>query len=218
MSIEDAIYPLLNSYTNTPQWVKSAVGAFYSAIPLSWRKGAAYEQFRQVLAVRDEAGVRAYARQQLAESLCWAVTGVPAYRNIASAADCLQNPEQVLAAMPLVSKAEIKADLSHYLSVAEPLVARMKTYTGGSTAEPMMFYLQKGVTRAREYAFMEAFHARVGLTDQDVVLALRGRAVPTSGRSGGRLWMYEPIKRQLILSSVHLEPKFMPEYMVALRQ
>jgi phenylacetate-CoA ligase len=218
MSVEDAIYPLLSAYTKAPQWVKSAVGGVYSAIPLSWRRGAAYGQFRNVLADHDAIRVSNYARHQLGETLRWAVTSVPAYRGLASVEDCLRQPEQVLAAMPLVSKSEIKADLSRYLSDAMPVSARLKTFTGGSTSEPMMFYLHKGVTRAREYAFMDDFHARVGLADQDVMLALRGRTVPSAGKPGGRLWMYEPIKRQLILSSDHLEPEFMPEYIGALRK
>lgn len=69
MSIEDHIYPLLSAYTNAPQWVKSAVGGVYSAIPLSWRRGAAYEQFRNVLADRDEIEVANYARNQLGKNL-----------------------------------------------------------------------------------------------------------------------------------------------------
>jgi len=41
--------------------------------------------------------------------------------------------------------------------------------------------------------------------------------VPTAGE-GGRLWMYEPIKRQLILSSDHLVRKNMPQYVAAMRR
>ena len=49
------------------------------------------------------------------------------------------------------------------------------------------------------------------------MLALRGRGVPGADKPGGRLWMYEPIKRQLILSSDHLERAYMPEYIDAMR-
>ena len=159
-----------------------------------------------------------YSRRQLANTLYHAVKTVPIYRGLASLEECLQQPEQVLLKMPLVSKADIKADISRYLSDAMPASSRMKTFTGGSTAEPMMFYLHKGVSRSREYAFMDDFQARVGLTDKDVVLALRGRTVPTAKKPGGRLWMYEPVKRHLILSSDHLEPEYMQDYMTALHQ
>jgi phenylacetate-CoA ligase len=48
------------------------------------------------------------------------------------------------------------------------------------------------------------------------MLALRGRTVPTAAEPGGSIWMYEPIKRQLILSSDHLEKRYMPAYAEAL--
>lgn len=215
---EDHLHHLLAAYIAAPQWFKSAVGSLYSALPASWRKGAPYGQFKQLLRQRDARNLANDSRQRLAATLTWAVTTVPAFRGLASAEDCLQDPYHVLSSMPLVSKKDIKADITRYLSDAMPVTARLKTFTGGSTAEPMMFYLQKGVTRAREYAFIDDFQARVGLTDKDLVLALRGRTVSTAGTRGGRLWTYEPIKRHLILSSDHLDPKYLSEYVEALRR
>jgi phenylacetate-CoA ligase len=89
-------------------------------------------------------------------------------------------------------------------------------FTGGSTRNPMQFYLQKHVSRPKEYAFIHDFRERVGMGAADPVLALRGRTVPTAAQSGGSIWMYEPIKRQLILSSDHLERRYMPAYAQAL--
>jgi phenylacetate-CoA ligase len=63
---------------------------------------------------------------------------------------------------------------------------------------------------------MECFHRRVGLNEREVVLAMRGHAVPGAVRN--RLWMYEPIKKQLILSSDHLGRAFMPQYVKAMRE
>jgi len=218
MAFEDHLHHLLSAYIAAPQWVKSSVGGVYSAIPVSWRRGANYGQFSQRLARRDASSLADYSRQRLGETLDWAVTTVPAFRGVASTEDCLRYPLQVLSSIPLVSKQDIKTDTSRYLSDATPVAARLKTFTGGSTAEPMMFYLQKGVTRAKEYAFMDDFHARVGLSDKDLVLALRGRTVRAADIRDGKLWSYEPIKRQLILSSDHLVPEYMPQYVEAMRQ
>jgi phenylacetate-CoA ligase len=80
----------------------------------------------------------------------------------------------------------------------------------------MQFYLQKHVTRPKEFAYMESFRERIGAREGDVMLALRGRTVPSAARPGGSIWMYEPIKRQLILSSDHLERRYMPAYAEAL--
>jgi phenylacetate-coenzyme A ligase PaaK-like adenylate-forming protein len=60
---------------------------------------------------------------------------------------------------------------------------------------------------------------RLGVDDgRSVVLALRGRTVGVESRNDHRVWMYEPIKRHLIASSDHLEPRFMPLYVEALRR
>jgi len=42
------------------------------------------------------------------------------------------------------------------------------------------------------------------------VLALRGRTVASAAHPGGRPWMYEPIKRQLVISSEHLTRRYLP--------
>jgi len=51
---------------------------------------------------------------------------------------------------------------------------------------------------------------RVGMEEGDLVLALRGRTVASAAHPGGRPWMYEPVKRQLVLSSEHLARRYLP--------
>lgn len=219
MGFEDRIYPLLSLYIRSPQWVKSTVGRVYSSLPLAWRRGRQYRQYGHEAALSDAAALRQLAQAKLTASLQWAFDSVPYYapwRHLRDAAAA--DPYAVLAQLPLIGKSELKADLASFVSLALPASARLPTFTGGSTAQPMMFYLQKGVTRAKEYAFMDQFHQRVGLGEDDVVLALRGRSVPATRVGEGKLWMYEPIKRQLILSSDHLERAYMPAYVAAMRQ
>lgn len=219
MSLEDLIHPFLGAYIASPQWFKSLVGDAYSKLPVSWRRGRQYAKFRSELAESSPEWESGLAHAKLAATLRHALTTVPAYREFHDLLDKLAAPYQVLAQLPVVSKAMIKSAPERYLSNALPARARLTAFTGGSTAEPMRFYLEKHVTRSREYAFMEDFESRVGLAaGRDMVLAMRGRTVSTAMQSGGRLWMIEPIKKQLILSSDHLEPSYMPQYMAALRQ
>jgi phenylacetate-CoA ligase len=122
----------------------------------------------------------------------------------------------VLQRLPVTDKLDIKHHTERYLSRSMPAGARMEMFTGGSTRNPMQFYLQKHVTRPKEFAFIQAFRDRLGVTADDLVLALRGRTVPSAGQPGGRLWMHEPIKSQLILSTDYLEKRYMPAYAEAL--
>ncbi|MYN47383.1 hypothetical protein GTP23_20270 [Pseudoduganella sp. FT93W] len=219
MGFEDRLYSLLSLYIRSPQWVKSIFGRLYLALPPYVRRGRHYPRFLEQVAVHDPAALAQLSRAKLTETLRWALQTVPRYASYAHLLGQLEaDPYAVLQQLPIVSKSDVKADLDDLLSRQMPLTARLKTFTGGSTAQPMMFYLHKGVTRTKEYAFMDSFHRRVGLSDKDVVLALRGRSVPGAGRPGASLWMYEPIKRQLILSCDHLERANMPAYVEAIRR
>ena len=216
-SIEDLAYPLLKAYIGSPQWVKTLVGETYACLPRAWRHGAHRDRFAEEL--REHAGVKnnVLVRHKLQQTLAWAIQTVPAYQQYLGLLESIPDPEALLKQLPLIGKADIKADTERFLSTAIPTRQRLKTFTGGSTANPMLFYLHKNVSRPKEYAFMDDFHTRVGLGERDIVLALRGRTVPTARERGGRLWMYEPIKRHLILSSDHLEAEYMPQYVQALR-
>jgi len=217
-SLEDRLHGGLSGYIAAPQWLKSLLGTAYRQLPLGLRRGQAYTHFRTVLAQGDHATVTTYARARLADTLRWAVETVPAYAHLRTVVVDETDPYRALGHFPLTAKADIKADTARYLSSAMPADKRLRAFTGGSTAEPMQFYLGKDVSRPREYAFMDDFHARASYRDGELALALRGRSVPSAAKPGGRLWMYEPIKRQLILSSDHLLARWMPLYVEALRQ
>ena len=219
MSIEDWLHPLLSRYVAAPQWAKTLAGPIWRAVPPTWRHGSARATFHRQLALQSPEAVADDARCRLAATMRWAADTVPACRGLPAPRLPGDDVLALLTQWPVVSKASLKRDLACRVSVTLPAKQRLRTFTGGSTAEPMMFYLQKGITRSREYAFMDAFHARVGYREgHDLALALRGRVVPSAQQPGGRLWMAEPIKRQLILSTDHLKPEFMSAYVDALRR
>jgi phenylacetate-CoA ligase len=210
MALEDLLHPYLGRYLGAPGWLKASAGRAYSMLPDSVRLGGEYARFRAQVG-----GEPQRVAQKLDAALRWALDTVPAYEAY-RAAIAGGDPFEALASLPVTDKLDIKRHPERYLSRAMPESARLETFTGGSTRNPMRFFLQKHVTRAKEYAFIRDFRARVGATGEDMVLALRGRTVPSAGRPGGSLWTYEPIKRQLILSSDHLERRFMPLYAEAL--
>jgi phenylacetate-CoA ligase len=218
MAVEDFLHPLLSSYLGSPQWVKTSIGHAYSMVPASWRRGRHYQRFLHEAALQSEADIRRLAAQKLARSLRHALTAVPAYRQYRALAEHLDNPEEVLRKLPFISKDDIKRGVKQFIATNVDPRLGVKVFTGGSTSVPMTFYLHKGISRAREYAFMEQFHRRVGLCRREIILAMRGHAVRKGGPPGNRLWMYEPIKKQLILSSDHLSRAYMPQYVQAMRE
>ncbi len=214
MSFEDLLHPLLDRYMRAPDWVKASAGRAYALVPARLRFGGAYYRFREELGVRDAAALDRLARRKLRATLEWAIQTVPAYRDYAPLLASCDDTAALLARLPLVDKAAIKRDPAAYLSTAIPASGRLKTVTGGSSRDPLEFWLQKHVTRPKEYAFMHEFRARTGSDGTEPTLALRGRPVPGAAR--GRLWTWEPIKRHLIFSSAHLDASHMPRYAEAL--
>jgi phenylacetate-CoA ligase len=211
LALEDVLHPWVNRYLGAPGWVLATAGRMYACLPPSLRYGRAYGEFRAALdATRDAASARALALAKLEETLAWALDTVPAYQDYRALAAGGRDPRGVLRALPVTHKLDIKRHPARYLSRAMPASARLTTYTGGSTRTPMQFWLQKHVTRPREYAFMREVRDRVGAGEGDMVLALRGRTVASAARPGGRPWMYEPVKRQLVISSEHLARRFLP--------
>ncbi len=53
MSLEDQLYPLLDSYNALPHWLRSTLGTAYRHLPHGWRYGARYAEFKE-LAVAGE--------------------------------------------------------------------------------------------------------------------------------------------------------------------
>lgn len=216
MSLEDLIYPLLRTYVASPQWVKRTVGATYSRLPKVVRLGQCYDQWAIRAKERDPAKLKQLATESLRATLHEALTQVPAYAEFRHLATDLFDPYAVLARLPTVSKTDYKKDLGGYQCARYGSQHRLETFTGGSTSEPMRFYLHAGVTRTKEYAFIADFQSHMNMTRDDISLALRGRSVPTAAK-GGPLWMYEPIKRWLVCSSDHLERRYMPQYIDAMK-
>jgi phenylacetate-CoA ligase len=93
---------------------------------------------------------------------------------------------------------------------------RLYLTTGGSSGVPVGFYLQKGVSRPKEQAYLEAQWVRRGYRVGDRVAVIRGGV--TSSRADGEISYYDAARNWLILSSAHLTPARLAEYVAALNR
>jgi phenylacetate-CoA ligase len=218
MSFEDSIHRWLGRYMSLPPWARTPVGTLYRQLPRAWRHGSRYPSFA-VDAALGTGGVPAQrVDARLRETLARAVVEVPAYRDTGHALRPSRSGFEWLREFPLTRKEHIKQNFNAYVSCARPASRRLQTFTGGSTAQPMAFYLERGVTRPRETAYFEAIERTIGgARPGEWTLSLRGRTVDSAARSSGRMWAIEPIKRHVILSSDHLERRYMPANVEALR-
>ncbi len=217
MAIEDRLYGYLGAYGRAPQWVRTLIGGLYACLPKSVRLGRAFGEFETNFLNLQGQGLTQYARARLAETLRVAITQVPAYAGYQHLLGTVDTgPLGVLGQMPLLDKEQIKQQPARYLASGARPGRGLEMFTGGSTAVPLRFYLEKGLTRPREWAAFSVLSGRYNLDGPGVVLALRGRSVPLARIQAGQVAYFEPIKKYLVASSDHLEPAYMPLYEAAL--
>jgi len=221
MSLEDALYPLLKVYEAAPQVIKSLVGRVYRAIPASMRYGAEYARFqREAREVEgwDEETIRRYQVQALRESLM-AAGKAPYYAERFAA--CGVDPAKFealeqLADYPLLTKQDMILNRERMVNPEIDAMRRLYITTGGSSGVPVGFYLQKGVSRPKEQAYLEAQWSRRGYRVGDRVAVIRGGV--TSSKAAGGISYYDATRNWLILSSYHLTLERLPEYVEALNR
>jgi len=222
MSLEDRLYPWLAVYNALPQWTQSVLGTGYRQLPQAWRLGFRYKEFSKLAEAGENWSpeqIETYQLKQLRMVLHNAASFCPYYqRTFAKAAF---RPEEVrtledLANCPLLEKHDLIKHRDEIASMNVPAKERLYITTGGSTGLPVGFYLQKGVSRPKEQAFLERMWARAGYFKHAKLAVIRGHV--TSSQPGGRIGHYDASRNWLMLSSSHLTTERIPEYLEALER
>lgn len=222
MSLEDHLYPLLRLYEKSPEGFRKFVGTSYRILPSRLRLGKAYGDFRKLIQRSeewDEDEVRSYQLKELRKTLHHANAHCPFYQKRFAEAkfqpEFMTSPEEIRA-LPCLEKRDIQDHLSELASEAIPASQRLHITTGGSTGAPVGFYLQKGVSRPKEQAFLEAMWRRAGYFDGARLAVIRGHV--TSSRSTGKIVSHDYTRNWLMLSSYHLTADRMGEYLESIER
>jgi len=80
----------------------------------------------------------------------------------------------------------------------------------------MGFYVEKNITSAKEWAFMLTQWNRIGFRIGDRCVVLRGDVVRSAHK--GKFWEYNPVNKNLILSSYHMTDETLPRYIAKIRK
>lgn len=222
MSLEDRLYPLLAFYERLPRPCRRMIGGAYRALPQGWRLGREYERFSRECGEMEgwsRAESEAHAMSELRVVLEHAATTCPFYqrtfavagfdfRNVRSRAD--------LEGCPMLEKEDLQKSLPELLSTGVPASRRLYLTTGGSTGVPVGFYLEKGISRPKEQAFLEAMWRRAGYEEGARLAVIRGHVI--SSKAAGRIASYDATRDWLMLSSYHLTTERLPEYLEQLER
>lgn len=222
MSLEDRLYPLLALYERLPDGLKRAAGWTYRQLPSRLRLGRRYAEFRRLAAETeswDPETLHEYQVRQLRQVLIQAGTYSAWYQRRFAEAHFdparIRTPDD-LASCPLLTKADLQNHLEEIASTAVAARQRLYITTGGSTGVPVGFYLQKGVSRPKEQAFLEAQWSRAGYFPGARLAVIRGHV--TTDRAQGRITTYDATRDWLMLSSYHLTEARLAEYLEAIER
>ena len=213
MSLEDKLYPLLAVYERMPQPVRRTLGAVYRKLPQKVRLGAAYGQFQRLIEESQswpQAQMAAWQLEQLRTVLREAVNYCPFYRKQSAEVNSFDDLKQ----WPMLEKNDLQEHVESLKSSRFPASEQLYITTGGSMGVPVGFYLQRGVSRPKEQAFLEAMWRRAGYTDGARLAVIRGHV--TTSKAQGRIVSYDATRDWLMLSSYHLTAERLPEYLEAL--
>jgi phenylacetate-CoA ligase len=162
--------------------------------------------------------LEAYQQKQLALLLEHAYENVPYYRRVFD--EQALKPEDIvelsdLRLLPFLTKSHIQKHLPDLRARNYPDHAFEYVTTGGSTGIPVGFYYEKGISRAKEWAFMKTQWDRVGYRFSDKCVVLRGNVVTPPQVQP--LWKNTLLGRWLIMSSYHMTDEHIPQYIEQIR-
>jgi phenylacetate-CoA ligase len=222
MSLEDQFYPLLSLYERLPEVLKRPAGFVYRHLPPHWRHGARYDEFKRLAGAGENwplEEIPIYQLKQIRIVLHHAASYCPFYQKRFAEAgfrpESLHEPED-LKKCPFVEKQHLQKHLGEMISTEIPVSQRLYITTGGSTGVPVGFYLQKGVSRPKEQAFLETMWRRAGYFDGARFAVIRGHV--TSSSAQGKAIAHDSTRDWLMLSSYHLTADRLPEYLAALEK
>ena len=161
----------------------------------------------------------AYQTEALSRLLDHAYENVPYYRRVFDDRSLvpgdIQTPDE-LHLLPFLTKEIVQTNLPDLKARNYPESAFEYVRTSGSTGTPMGFYYEKGVSRAREWAFMKTQWDRVGYRFGDRCVVLRGHVVDAA--PDDIYWRRALFGRWLIMSYHKMNEETLPAYIREIRR
>jgi phenylacetate-CoA ligase len=207
---------------NLPYPLKQGLKYVYGAIPPPIRYG---KVFRETYAFLQESQwwsreqLEEYQLVQLSKLLQHVYENVPYYRRIFDERGL--KPKDIqdfndLQQLPYLTKEIVQNNLPDLVAQNFSQSKLQYATTGGSTGIPLGFYREKGVSSAKEWAFMLSQWNRIGFKNDDRCVVLRGAVVQSVSKY--KFWEYDPLNKSLILSSYHMTDENLPKYIEKIRE
>jgi len=171
---------ILKRLKSAAEQIPEPIGRYLTKIPFSWRLGHTYTRFRREIERFPNGNTeqeRAYIFERVRRITRHAYLNVPFYKAYYNERDF--HPGQLncfndLQKIPVVTKSDLRNTPLSERSVPER--GRMQVNTGGTTGEPLNFYLDANAF-AREWAHMHHIWETLGYDKTDLKLTFRGKNI-----------------------------------------
>ena len=112
---------------------------------------------------------------------------------------------------PILKKEDVLQDRTSFISTRYPKWMTRTAHTGGTSGTPML--LQRDLFAiANEHAFVRRQWDWAGIGLRDKCAYLTGRLIVKPDQKNSKLYAYDPIMKELILSTYHLSRRTAEEY------
>jgi len=118
---------------------------------------------------------------------------------------------------PVLTKRDILQAGDSLISTRYPRWLLRRAYTGGTTGTPVKIY-RNLFSIGSEHAFVRRQWDWAGIGLADRCGYLTGRLIAPPDKTDGRLYVYDPVMKELILSTYHLSPATAADYAAALNR
>ena len=195
--MEDFFYKFLSIYNNLPDSIKKFLGGLYNSMPKNIRYGSFYHQYKRRIAhfkgLNNINDIFQEQEELLLKLVNYSITNIPFYKNYM---ECLSSSDIIK--LPIINKSLIQERFNEFIN---PLLSNKKliTNTGGSTGNPMKFFLEKGKSRPKEKAHFDWFWGLYGYIPNSKILMIRGKSL-----NNGKLIEYNPIDNILNISCYNI--------------
>lgn len=121
-----------------------------------------------------------------------------------------------LRALPVLTKAEVQADLASFTASTVAPRERRQAHTGGTTGSGLRFTTT--VTAEQEqWAVWWRYRGWHGIAPEAWCGVFGGRVIAPADQAGPPFWRYNVPARQVLFSGQHLSERFLPTYIEELR-
>jgi phenylacetate-CoA ligase len=118
---------------------------------------------------------------------------------------------------PILTKTDVLKAGSSILSMRYPKWLTRIAYTGGTTGTPLQIR-RNLFSIGNEHAFVRRQWDWAGISLGDRCAYLTGRLITRPDQTKGQLYSYDPIMKELVLSTYHLSPQTTRTYILAMNR